>query len=373
MAPGGTDADEPIYRHPLPPEDRIWRHPSEIAGASRRRRRRRRSALTGAGTVVAGVIIWTSAGQEPQSPSDPESTATALISLDSTSPLTLGWADRAGAEVEAATGTVQSASGAETLAQALAIRDGDFLITSGAALAGHTELLVVTVDRVERAEVVGHDQHTDISVLRVGDRIATPGVDDRPDPLAGDRIALVDAHGPERARIVARPLSMSAGSDGRSLIGVVELEGPLGDALPGSPAVDEEGDIIGIVGATAQDAPAAVIPIGVARAVADQIIDHGAAVHPLMGVTVREIGAGDPPRRGALVSAVVPDGPADAGGVQVGDVITSIGEIRVATLAEMVATLREHEPGETVVLTVIRDGAHVGCSIVLASTLEPAA
>ncbi len=45
----------------------------------------------------------------------------------------------------------------------------------------------------------------------------------------------------------------------------------------------------------------------------------------------------------------------------------------MASLTELVVALREHEPGETVAVTVDRDGRPVDCSVVLGSVLEAAA
>ncbi len=223
------------------------------------------------------------------------------------------------------------------------------------------------------AVVIGYDRHTDVSVIRIDGEIDPLETDDGAEPRAGDRVALVDPTGPDESRVVREPVSTSAVRDGDSLIGVIRLDRPLGDALPGAPALDRHGDVVGIATATADDAPAAVIPIGIARAVADEIIDLGAAAHPLMGVTARDARPDENAALGAFVTAVDAEGPAAAGGVEAGDVIVSVGGIPVASLTELVVALREHEPGETVAVTVDRDGRPVDCSVVLGSVLEAAA
>lgn len=60
---------------------------------------------------------------------------------------------------------------------------------------------------------------------------------------------------------------------------------------------------------------------------------------------------------GIVVVTVRTASPAEAAGVQPGDVVIAIDGTEVATLAGLVDHLRSRTPGESVVLTVVRDGA----------------
>src|SRR5512145_1822720 len=60
---------------------------------------------------------------------------------------------------------------------------------------------------------------------------------------------------------------------------------------------------------------------------------------------------------GVRISGVRAGSPAEAGGLQAGDVITAIGEKRVVNLYDMTDALRAHQPGDTVVIVSKRDGA----------------
>lgn len=62
---------------------------------------------------------------------------------------------------------------------------------------------------------------------------------------------------------------------------------------------------------------------------------------------------------GVLLSAVREGGPADAAGIQGGDVIVSMAGVTIANLYDMTFVLQDHRPGETIQVTVVREGETV--------------
>ncbi len=70
---------------------------------------------------------------------------------------------------------------------------------------------------------------------------------------------------------------------------------------------------------------------------------------------------------GLIVSGVVPGSPADAAGLEAGDVITSIGDRDVQSLEDALRVLASSEPGQTLPLTYERDGETHSTSVELGS------
>ena len=259
---------------------------------------------------------------------------------------------------------VRSAATDEALAGALVVRD-HYLVTSGAALAGIDEIVVTWGDLREPATVVGHDDVTDVTVIRVDGGVPSSESGDAT-AREGDEIELSAEDGRTAVHKVVAEQSTSAMANGTPVVGIVELDGRLGDVAPGTPAYDSAGDVVGITTATADSAPAALVPIALAREVADEIIDDGEATHPWLGVTARNPGDGP----GSLVTSVNDAGPAAAGGMVAGDLIVTIDGHTVESMAAMVATLRSYEPGDTVEIVVTRDDEPVNCTVQLASHLD---
>ena len=372
MADGDTEAEEPDGRVVLPRADRVWRHPTEVAAearaarAARRTRRRRRIGLSVVGVAAAASLVWftrTTPGDVTVTADLVPRASNAVTDPPATSLIaTMVQLDDAPADAI----VVRGAESGETLAMAVLARDG-YLITSGQAVAGATTVVVSWDDTLRPGTVIGIDPATDIAVIRLDEAPAAAADRDTDAAVrSGDLVRLGRAT-TAPTRSVVEPMSSTALVDGAPLVGVVELEGRIGEITPGSPAYDIAGDLVGVMPATAESAPAAVVPIGVARAVADDIIAAGWADHPQMGVKAR---TNDADTGGALVTGIADDSPAAAGGVRVGDVIVAIEQHTVDDVSAMVATLRSYEPGDDVAVTVLRDGSEVICSVALASAVD---
>ena len=59
---------------------------------------------------------------------------------------------------------------------------------------------------------------------------------------------------------------------------------------------------------------------------------------------------------GLLLSDVRPDSPAEAAGLQRGDIVVQIGEMEIASVQDYMVVLSEANPGDTAPVVVIRDG-----------------
>ena len=70
---------------------------------------------------------------------------------------------------------------------------------------------------------------------------------------------------------------------------------------------------------------------------------------------------------GAQVQNVAANGPAALAGIVEGDVIVKVGERPIAGADELVVAVREHDPGETVPVALVREGRSLTVSALLAA------
>lgn len=370
------DEEDDRPTHPsgplLPPEDRVWRHPSELsvaAPAVSTGHSWGTAAFSAVGGALAVGALWLAIGSD-----DPRiiTERVSLAPIDTVSPLVVeadAWGSAVTATARAATVLVISPSGAEAMAGAVAIRDDGYLITSARSVADAESLVVVTADGVaHEASMVGSDPYTDISVIHTDQPPEVAVVSEDGSLQPGTRLAIVDPGGDAVAGTVVESASSVSTTDGDTLIGVARLDTELGSVPPGSPVVDETGAVVGITTATDPSHASAVVPIAVARAIAGDIIDHGEVRHPWLGVTARDITddefAGGRPA-GAMVTSLTTAGPAAAGGVMPGDIIVAVGTAEIDSVPAMVVALRHLDPGDPVEILVERDGAQVKCSVML--------
>lgn len=118
------------------------------------------------------------------------------------------------------------------------------------------------------------------------------------------------------------------------------------------------------------------IPSTTATAVADQIIKTGKATHAYLGVSSETV-TPDLQQQfhltssGVLVAVVSGGSPAEKAGLKQGDIITKIDQTNVATEADLLLALRAKQPGDTMTVTINRNGQVQTLSVVVAE--RPAA
>jgi S1-C subfamily serine protease len=162
---------------------------------------------------------------------------------------------------------------------------------------------------------------------------------------------------------------------GRALYGLVQTDAPITHGSSGGALLDENAQLIGITTAIATSEVAAegfgfAVPIDMAIAVADDLIEFGEVSHALLGIQggtffAEESGAQFPVgvQVQELSTGVSPYG--DGGG-QPNDVIVALDGEPVDTLEQMLAMLRRRRAGEVVSLAVERADSDLDLTVTLA-------
>ena len=106
------------------------------------------------------------------------------------------------------------------------------------------------------------------------------------------------------------------------------------------------------------------IPLSLARGVMEQIIEHGRAIRGWLGVEVQAItpqlaesfGLGVD-AKGVIIAGVLPDSPADQAGIKPGDIVTQINGNPITEPAELLNTVAQATPGESIKIAGLRNGS----------------
>ncbi|KIE22992.1 serine protease [Streptomyces sp. MUSC 125] len=251
-----------------------------------------------------------------------------------------------------------------------------------------------------KAKVVGRDSGYDLAVVQVhGVHGLTPlPLGNSDDVRVGDPVVAIgapfDLANTVTAGIISakeRPLT-SGGTKGDgsdvSYVDALQTDAAINPGNSGGPLLDSRAEVIGINSAIRSAAGASdldgsqsgsiglgfAIPINQAKRVAEELINHGHATHPVMGVTLDMGYPGDGARiDDASVSggpAVVKGGPGERAGLRAGEVITEVDGGRVHTGAELIVKVRAHRPGDRLRLTVRRDGIDREVLLVLGASAQ---
>jgi putative serine protease PepD len=171
-----------------------------------------------------------------------------------------------------------------------------------------------------------------------------------------------------------------------SYINAIQTDAAINPGNSGGPLLDLAGNVVGVNSAIAQTPSTTraaagsiglgfAIPAEQAERTALQLIDTGTSQHPVMGVHIDLTYAGDGARvlseGDADSPPVIPGGPAEAAGVQPGDVIVSVDGTRITDSSHLLVLLRSYAIGDTVEM-VLRDedGQERTVSITLAGSGE---
>jgi serine protease Do len=233
--------------------------------------------------------------------------------------------------------------------------------------------------RVFTAKVVGHDRTTDVAVIKIdGNNFPTVSMGNDVASRIGEWVlAIGNPLGLENTVtagiISAKGRSLNDlinpnGTNQYAISDLIQTDAAINPGNSGGPLVNSRGEVIGINSAIASPTGynagyGFAIPITLAKRVMDQIIAHGRVRVPALGIGIDDVSpedaavAGVKDIRGVLVRNFPSDDtPAKRAGLQPGDVIiTADGQPvdRVNTLQRIV---RNHNPGETIDIEVMRYG-----------------
>jgi S1-C subfamily serine protease len=172
-------------------------------------------------------------------------------------------------------------------------------------------------------------------------------------------------------------------ANGRQIHGVIQTSAAINPGNSGGPLLDSAGRLIGMNTAIISPSGAFAgigfaIPVDEVNQYVPELIRHGKVVRPRLGVQVaedqltRQMGV----EKGALILKVLPDSAAatahlqgtrrgDNGQIHLGDVILSIDGTPINTAKDLNAALQKYHVGDTVKLTILRDGQHQDVSVTL--------
>jgi putative serine protease PepD len=173
-----------------------------------------------------------------------------------------------------------------------------------------------------------------------------------------------------------RPVTTGDSSNQSSYINAVQTDAAINPGNSGGPLVNLQGQVVGVNSAIATTGGAVqgeagnigvgfAIPIEQVTYTADQILRTGEARYPVIGAKV--VTGGASAGKGAEISEVLPDTPADSAGLEEGDVVTELDGVRVIDGISLIVAIRSHRPGDEVDLLLTRGDEEMTISIVLGS------
>lgn len=375
------DEDESEFVRPVPhPDDRLWRHPSEVASIKaaqanadtievphvkvdeRSRRSRKNTALViAAGIVVVGAAaLVVGVASAPRSSRSTPVAAVPAVSAGGENTQAISSTTDVAADITTEGQAQLSARVHESVAPSLPriqaatsngmregsgffVTDGGHIATSAGLVEGAEYVLAWTEDGQRwKATVVATDPISDIAVIHI---------DSQEWPSVALGSATVLRTGQFAFALDHEENSISVGEVVSVGGSTVIVDQPA--ALPGSAIVDDTGAVIAMV--TADGSDRAATPAWILEQVAVDLIASGQTTHVWLGVLIEEASAA-PPTEMVLVADVIADSPAAQAGLLPGDLVDSVNGTPTPDAAALYQVIQSAHPGDEAELTVTRDG-----------------
>ncbi|MCK5363026.1 MAG: Do family serine endopeptidase, partial [Gammaproteobacteria bacterium] len=257
-----------------------------------------------------------------------------------------------------------------------------YIVTNNHVVEGAGEITVILHDGTRHtAKIKGQDPKTDLALLKIETSEELPYVrfGDSEKAKVGDWVVAVGnpfgLGGSVSAGIIsARGRDIQSGPYDDYL----QIDAPINRGNSGGPLFDASGKVVGVN--TAIFSPSGgnigigfAIPSTLAEPVIAELKGDGRVARGWLGVHIQSIDEALAEtmnldhEEGALVSSVEPGSPAQRSGVKVGDVILEFGGEEVEDARSLPRMVADTDKGDTVSVTVWRDGKRESLEVILGS------
>ena len=247
------------------------------------------------------------------------------------------------------------------------------VVTNNHVIDGATEVKVHLGDRDFKAEIKGTDSATDLALLKidVGHPVPFLPLGDSERLRVGDWVMAIGNPLLLRQTVTTGVVSAKGRQIGldrdTSFENFIQTDAAINRGNSGGPLVNLAGEVVGI--ATAMNWGAEnigfAVPVNTLRAVLPQLRDRGKVSRGYLGVNIQNLdfdraqAFGLESADGALVVEVVAGTPAAKAGLVHGDVVFEVDGRQVKTTRDIIDYVSSKPPGESVKLSILRDGKRV--------------
>ena len=264
------------------------------------------------------------------------------------------------------------------------ISSDGYILTCAHVVSGASQITVTIGDTDYTATVVGEDDTSDVAVLKIDATGLTPATVGDSDSLSvGDSVLAVgnplgELGGTVTSGIVSalnRSVTIQ-GTSSTNTMSLIQMDASVSPGNSGGGLFNMNGELIGLVNAKSSSSDAEglgfAIPINDAIQVAQDLLENGyVSGRPYMGITYIAVTDAQTAAQfnvnayGVYVVDVVQGGPADKAGLKVGDRIVSIDGTEIAQKDDLGTLMQQHTAGDTLSITVARDGQMQTVSLTL--------
>ena len=270
------------------------------------------------------------------------------------------------------------------LGTGIVMTEDGYILTNAHVLDGGKSVTVTMLSDASEheAKLVGADSVSDIAVLKIDASGLTPAeFGDSAQLVVGDPVVAIgnplrqELYGTMTDGIISA-INRNVIYDGHSMT-LLQTNAAINEGNSGGPLLNAWGQVIGITNMkafiTGVEGICFAIPTSVVRPVVDALIESGqVSGRPSIGITIGPLSESameyyDLPS-GLYIDSVAKGSDAEAKGVQSGDILTAVNGEKVTTTYEVNAIKERFGVGDTLTLTLYRDGETFDVDVMLVDT-----
>ena len=255
------------------------------------------------------------------------------------------------------------------------ISSDGYILTCAHVVDGASTITVTIGDKDYTATLVGEDTTSDIAVIKIDADGLTPATVGDSDGLkVGQSVMAVGNPLGELGGTVTggmiSALNRSVtiqGSSSVNTMSLIQMDASVSPGNSGGGLFNMNGELVGIVNAKSSSSDAEglgfAIPINDAIKVAQELLENGYVTgRPYLGITYLAVTDAQTASQlgvnayGVYVVEVVKGGPAEKAGLQAGDRIVSVDGTEIASKDDLGTLMQKHAAGDTLSITIARDG-----------------
>ena len=244
----------------------------------------------------------------------------------------------------------------------------DLILTADHVVTREDDIKVLLPDgRTLSATIAGRDPGSDLALLRLAEKVLSPAKTSD-NVKVGQLVLALGRHSREGMQaswgIVTAISGPTRTFRGGLLDEYIRTETTPYPGFSGGPLVNTDGEVLGLNTSGLTRGSSLTIPVKVAWRIADELAKHGTVKRGYLGVRTQPVeipeSAGKLLKReqshGLLVSWLEEGGPAEKGGLFVGDILVAINGQPVGDPDDLFSALSSDTVGKAIAVEVLRGG-----------------
>ena len=227
------------------------------------------------------------------------------------------------------------------------------VMTNAHVVNGSDKVIVgLTNGKKLSAKLIGQDFFTDLAVLKIEGKGPWPiaQLGDSANIRVGDwAIAVGNPFGLENTVTLGIISNLNRNVTQLGIydkkLELIQTDAAINPGNSGGPLLNRNGEVIGI-NTLIRSGPGAglsfAIPINKAKEIADQLINNGKVIHPMIGISLIDESNFETNDNSVKVGYVVPDSPAENSGIKVNDIIIKVGDKDIEKASDVITQISKN-------------------------------